>query len=89
MKVIQCVIFTLTELTLTGDEGQLILRNASLHGRKFLDNKSEEILHLHTPQCNNKSSKSSETELPEMYLTSYSKMFEELKLLFFLVHKNA
>ena len=28
MKVIQCVIFTLSELTLTGDEGQLILRNA-------------------------------------------------------------
>ena len=73
------------ELILTGDQGQLILRNASLYGRKFLDNKSqEENIYLDTPPAlpmttTTTSSTTKTTQLPEMYLTSYCKMFEELK----------
>lgn len=74
------------ELTLTGEAGQLILRNASLYGRKFLDNKTEETFYLESTssdafQLPNNSS-NSETVLPQIYLTSYGKMFEQLKLHF-------
>ena len=64
------------ELTLTGTDGQLIMRNDNLFGRKFLDNIPEETFHIGTPT---NLSSSNETELPQIYLTSYGEMFERLK----------
>lgn len=68
------------ELTLTGEGGQLIMRNDNLFGRKFLDNCPEETFHVGTPKRSNLSS--NETELPQIYLTSYGEMFERLKMHF-------
>ena len=72
------------ELIMTGDEGQLILRNSTLYGRKFLDNTKETLL-LSTNDDDVQTSSTSTTtatELPEMYLSSYTRQFSELKLLF-------
>jgi len=65
------------ELTITGEEGQLVLRNASLYGRKFgLDNNvnsaSEELMHLDTKSGGNQ-------ELPDVYVAAYGQLFMHLK----------
>ena len=51
-----------------------------MFGRKFLDNCPEETFHVGTPKHSNLSS--NETELPQIYLTSYGEMFERLKMHF-------
>lgn len=68
------------ELLFSFAGGQLIMRNDNLFGRKFLDNFQEETFHLGTPKHSNLSS--NDTELPQIYLTSYGEMFERLKMHF-------
>ena len=63
------------EVTMTGDQGQLTLRNANLFGRKFsLDNQDqEEELYLDS-NANNE-----DKELPQLYLRAYECLFDRLK----------
>jgi len=82
------------ELTITGNHGQLSLRNANLFGRKLatsetiLDNNdtiSEEVLHLDTNNKNQSTilENSSEDDLnciPQVYLQAYALLFDQLHM---------
>jgi predicted dehydrogenase len=70
----------------TGDEGQLVMRNASLYGRKIgMDNHmGEEMLYLDTASNSNldkasNSKNSSNSALPDLYVEGYTRLFRQLK----------
>ena len=70
------------ELTVTGNEGQLILRNSNLYGRKLMmdNSQAEDVLFLDTLKNNSKIEDDIKEEIiPEVYLQAYAKLFDGLK----------
>ena len=73
------------DLTITGNEGQLILRNSNLFGRKLdqdnTKNATEDVLHMDnlTNSQSNANHEDQDELIPQVYLQAYAKLFDSLK----------
>ena len=65
------------EVSITGNAGQLVLRNASLYGRKLVDNQGEQVLYQDEPDI--EPDKHLGPGLPWLYLQGYIKLFDHLQ----------